>query len=128
VARSLGVDLAVVRLVAVVLAFVSGGSVLVAYLLAWVLIPEEPAGSALPAGHASAVATVDTALTRVGERLRDPAVQESARRAAARLVATVDAGAAAVRNGSRRGAGSADAGAQPIGGSEPEDTGPSHHP
>src|SRR5689334_19001687 len=45
VARSLGVEPVLVRLAAVVLAMVTGGSVLLAYLLAWVLIPQEDAGT-----------------------------------------------------------------------------------
>ena len=43
----------------------------------------------------------------VSERLRDPAVQESARRTARRLAAAVSASADAVGPGTRRGAGGA---------------------
>ena len=55
----------------------------------------------------SPVAAVDSVLTGVGERLRDPAVQESARRSAGRLAAAVSASADAVNPGTRRGAGAA---------------------
>jgi phage shock protein PspC (stress-responsive transcriptional regulator) len=158
VARSLGVKPVLVRSAAVVLAMVTGGSALLAYLLAWVLIPQEEAGRAGPdttasrgvvspqrsadaaaaspgAGGARAawstagkelralagelrpaleapqegamarrspVAAVDVVLTGVGERLRDPAVQESARRSAGRLAAAVSASADAVSPATRR--------------------------
>ena len=49
----------------------------------------------------------DSAPYRVSERLRDPAVQESARRTAGRLAAAVSASADAVGPGTRRGAGGA---------------------
>jgi phage shock protein PspC (stress-responsive transcriptional regulator) len=43
IARRLGVDSAVVRLVAVALTFVSGGGAVLAYLLAWILMPQDSA-------------------------------------------------------------------------------------
>jgi phage shock protein PspC (stress-responsive transcriptional regulator) len=48
-ARYLGLDAAVVRLVLVVLAFVGGLGVLL-YLAAWLVVPDEPAGTEVPEG------------------------------------------------------------------------------
>jgi phage shock protein PspC (stress-responsive transcriptional regulator) len=64
-------------------------------------VSKPPAGS--PAAGRSPVTSVDAVLTGVGERLRDPVVQESARRTAARLAAAVDASTGAVARGARRG-------------------------
>jgi phage shock protein PspC (stress-responsive transcriptional regulator) len=44
-ARHLDVDVTLVRLVWLVLALASGGLGLIAYLIAWVILPEEPAVS-----------------------------------------------------------------------------------
>ena len=54
VRRSLGVDSPGVRYVAVALAFVSAGTVVLVYL-AWALIPQEAAGSAALDGRTSAL-------------------------------------------------------------------------
>jgi phage shock protein C len=60
IAQYLGTDPVVVRLVFVVLALVGGGGLL-AYLIAWVIVPEEPAAEDLPpgtpAGHGATRAT-----------------------------------------------------------------------
>ncbi len=170
VARSLGVEPVLVRLSAVALAVVSGGSAVLGYLIAWALIPQEQTGPAVsddrtaaargvmeptqgvedaalavvrqpceggarwawsavgdelralarelrpvpdPARPSAAtgrspVDAVDSVLTGVGERLRDPAVQESARRTVAQLAAAVSASAEAVGQGTRRSAADAD--------------------
>jgi phage shock protein PspC (stress-responsive transcriptional regulator) len=163
IARSLDVDPLLVRIGAIVLAFISAGTAVLAYLLAWMLIPRDNAdsrpsveqasttpGVATPAAPAvgsrttggqpgggsardawntaagelralaaelkpsaspmpdpaadkrSPVDAVDAALTGVGERLRDPSVQASARRTATHVAAAVSASAHAV---SRRGRG-----------------------
>jgi len=159
VARSLGVEPVLVRVAAVVLTMLTGGSALLAYLLAWVLIPQEEAGTVGPHTAASRVAispqrsadaaapgdaraawsaagkelralagelrpaleapqegttagrspvaALDSVLTGVGERLRDPAVHASARRSAGRLAAAVSASADAVSPATRRAAGAA---------------------
>ena len=157
VARSLDVDPLLVRIGAILLAFISAGTAVLAYLLAWMLIPRQNAGSgpsperastapgvAAPAASAadtrtagdqsggggardawntaagelralaaelkpaassmpdppadkrSPVDAVDAALTGVGERLRDPSVQASARRTATHVAAAVSASAHAV--------------------------------
>ena len=162
IARSLGVDPLLVRIGAIVLAFISAGTAVLAYLLAWMLIPRQNAGSrrsperastapgvATPAASAadtrtagdqpggggtrdawntaaaelralaaelkpaaspmpdtaadkrSPVDAVDAALTGVGERLRDPGVQASARRTATHVAAAVTASAHAVSHRSR---------------------------
>ena len=162
IARSVGVDPLFVRIGAIVFAFISAGTAVFAYLLAWMLIPRENAGSgpstartntapgvATPAASAartrtagdqpggagardawntaagelralaaelkpapspmpdptadkrSPVDTVDAALTGVGERLRDPSVQASARRTATHVAAAVNASAHAVSHHSR---------------------------
>ena len=157
-ARSLGVDPLVVRIGAVVVGFISAGTAVLAYLLAWMLIPGDdagvgssarrastapgvaspsaaptvgtrtagdqpgggsardawntaagelralaaelkPAASSMPdppADKRSPVDAVDAALTGVGERLRDPSVQASARRTATHVAAAVSASAHAV--------------------------------
>ena len=41
IARYLGVDTVVIRLLAVVLAIVGGGAGLIAYLIAWIVIPKD---------------------------------------------------------------------------------------
>ena len=164
IARSLGVDPLLVRIGAIVFAFISAGTAVLAYLIAWMLIPRENAGSrpsaerastppgvatpAAPAGSSRAagdqpggggardawntaagelralaadlkpapspmrdpaadkhspVDAVDSALTGVGERLRDPTVQASARRTATHVAAAVSASAHAVSHRNRRG-------------------------
>ena len=45
IARSVGVDPLFVRIGAIVFAFISAGTAVFAYLLAWILIPRENAGS-----------------------------------------------------------------------------------
>jgi len=56
IARYLGVDAVLIRLLAVVLAIVGGGAGLIAYLIAWIVIPKDrPA--APPAGQSTAVAS-----------------------------------------------------------------------
>jgi phage shock protein C len=47
-ARHLDVDVTLVRLLWVVLALASGGIGLIAYLVAWIIIPEEPQIAAQP--------------------------------------------------------------------------------
>jgi phage shock protein PspC (stress-responsive transcriptional regulator) len=172
IARSLGIDPVLVRIAAVALALVSAGTAALAYLVGWVLIPQEKAGSAAsgaaqtegvravaqptaradigagtetgpepPAGDARAawnaagselrtlasglrpvreptgdptanrrspVDTVDSVITGVGERLRDPTVQASARRAAAQVSAAVGASAEAAGRRTRREAAAGD--------------------
>jgi hypothetical protein len=64
----------------------------------------KPATSPMPdpaADKRSPVDTVDAALTGVGERLRDPSVQASARRTATHVAAAVSASAHAVSHRSR---------------------------
>jgi phage shock protein C len=51
IAHHLGIDPAIVRLVFVVLALVGGGGI-VAYVVAWIVIPEVPAGGPSPAPRA----------------------------------------------------------------------------
>ena len=169
-ARSLGVDPLVVRIGAVVVGLISAGTAVLAYLLAWMLIPgddagvgssarrastapgvaspsaaptvgtrtagDQPgggsardawntaagelralaaelkpasspmrdtaAGTHSPADKRSPVDAVDSALTGVGDRLRDPTVQASARRTATHVAAAVSATAHAVSHLSRR--------------------------
>lgn len=148
-AGSLGIEPGVVRIGAAVLGLVSGGAAVLAYLVAWALIPQEPAGTAgpdasgggdtdrsrpgradvraawraaggelrtlasdlrpaarpadaSPTGGRSPVTAVDAALTAVGERLRDPTVRETARRAANRLGNAVDVSVGAVGRGTRQ--------------------------
>ena len=55
IARYLGVDAVLIRLLAVVLAIVSGGTGLIAYLVAWIVIPKDRP-VAPPAGQSTAVA------------------------------------------------------------------------
>ncbi len=50
IARHLGLDPALVRIVFVVLTL-AGGSGVLAYLIAWLVIPEAPAGSVEPSHH-----------------------------------------------------------------------------
>ena len=55
IARYLGVDAVLIRLLAVVLAIVGGGAGLIAYLIAWIVIPKDrPVAS--PAGQSTEVA------------------------------------------------------------------------
>jgi phage shock protein PspC (stress-responsive transcriptional regulator) len=141
IARSVGVDPVIVRLVAVLVGLFSAGAAVLAYALAWVLLPEEPrlqrpadvsapppggakeawsavggelkslatelrpkpgAGEADPqpaaaesstSGRSSSRQSVDAALTGIGDRLRAPEVQQSARRTLSGLSAAVDASA-----------------------------------
>jgi hypothetical protein len=60
------------------------------------------AGTHSPADKRSPVDAVDSALTGVGDRLRDPTVQASARRTATHVAAAVSATAHAVSHRSRR--------------------------
>jgi phage shock protein PspC (stress-responsive transcriptional regulator) len=175
IARSLGVDPLLVRIVAIVFAFISAGTAVLAYLLAWMLIPrdnadfrhsaeqasttpgaatpaapaadtrtagDQPGGSGArdawntaagdlralaaelkpapspmrdpaadkhsPADKRSPVDAVDAALTGLGDRLRNPAVQASARRTATHVAAAVSASAHAVSHRSRPGPETAD--------------------
>jgi phage shock protein C len=169
IARSLGVDPLLVRIGATVFALISAGAAVLAYLLAWILIPRENAGSGLsgeqmtgahgvtkPAaslvgtptagdqpvgGNArdawntaggglralaselkpaplptrdpaadkrSPVDAADSVLTGVGERLRDPTVQATARRTATQVTAAVSASAHAISHRTRRVAKTAD--------------------
>ena len=171
IARALHVDPVLVRIAAVVLALATGGSAVLAYLVAWVLIPSERAeaeGASLPGGSGegapeatwrvgaesgtvglpratpdvrdawnaaagqlralgsglkpapdptrevggrrSPVDAVDSALTGIGERLRDPEVQAAARRTAAQLSAAVNVSAEAISRRTRRGTGDGPAG------------------
>jgi phage shock protein PspC (stress-responsive transcriptional regulator) len=73
IARAIGVDPVIVRIAAVLMVFVSGGAMVVAYLVAWVLIPrgvdEPPAtGAARPSEPASRSAK--EAWTAVGGELK----------------------------------------------------------
>ena len=152
IARSLGINPALVRIAAVVLALFSAGTAVLAYLVGWALIPAETSGTAQPAARAdteaataggpeppagdaraawnaagselrtlasglrpvraptgdaaankpSPVDTIDSVITGVGDRLRDPTVQASARRAAAQLSAAVGASAEAAGRRARR--------------------------
>jgi phage shock protein PspC (stress-responsive transcriptional regulator) len=150
IARSIGVDPVLVRIGVVLLGLVSGGAAVLAYLVAWVLLPQAagepqrrprvsppPAGGAKEAwtavgGELKSLATelrpkqssgeaaaqpeatpgpsrrpslqsVDAALTGFGDRLRDPEVQEGARRTLAGLSAAVDASVGEIGSRVRRG-------------------------
>jgi phage shock protein PspC (stress-responsive transcriptional regulator) len=170
IARSVGVDPVLVRIGVVLLGLVSGGAAVLAYLLAWVLLPQaagEPqgrprvvsppsAGGAKeawtavggelrslatelrpkqPSGEAAqpeatqpeatqpeatqpeatqpeatpgpnrrpSLRSVDAALTGFGDRLRDPEVQQGARRTLAGLSAAVDASVEELGSRVRRG-------------------------
>ena len=56
IARYLGVDTVVIRLLAVVLAIVGGGAGLIAYLIAWIVIPKDRPVAA-PSAPSTAVAS-----------------------------------------------------------------------
>ena len=56
IARYLGVDAVLIRLLAVVLAIVGGGAGLIAYLIAWIVIPKDQPVAAPPATQPTAVA------------------------------------------------------------------------
>jgi phage shock protein C len=56
IARYLGVDAVLIRLLAVVLAIVGGGAGLIAYLIAWIVIPKDQPVAGPPATHTTAVA------------------------------------------------------------------------
>jgi phage shock protein C len=56
IARYLGVDAVLIRLLAVVLAIVGGGTGLIAYLIAWIVIPKDRPVAAPVAGESTAVA------------------------------------------------------------------------
>src|SRR5215471_5524003 len=56
IARYLGVDVVLIRLLAVVLAIVGGGAGVIAYLVAWIVIPKDQP-VAPPAGQPTAVAS-----------------------------------------------------------------------
>ena len=56
IARYLGVDAVLIRLLAVVLAIVGGGAGLIAYLIAWIVIPKDQPVAGPPATHTNAVA------------------------------------------------------------------------
>jgi phage shock protein C len=57
IARYLGVDAVVIRLLAVVLAIVGGGAGLIAYLIAWIVIPKDQPVAAPSATPSTAVAS-----------------------------------------------------------------------
>jgi len=57
IARYLGVDAVVIRLLAVVLAIVGGGAGLIAYLIAWIVIPKDQPVAAPSAIPSTAVAS-----------------------------------------------------------------------
>ena len=57
IARYLGVDAVLIRLLAVVLAIVGGGTGLIAYLIAWIVIPKDQPVAAPPATSSTAVAS-----------------------------------------------------------------------
>lgn len=57
IARYLGVDTVVIRLLAVVLAIVGGGAGLIAYLIAWIVIPKDQPVAAPSATPSTAVAS-----------------------------------------------------------------------
>src|SRR5262252_8928334 len=57
IARYLGVDVVLIRLLAVVLAIVGGGAGVIAYLVAWIVIPKDQPAAAAPATQATAVAS-----------------------------------------------------------------------
>lgn len=134
IAEHLGVDVLMIRLVVLALVVFSGGTAVLAYLIAWILIPPAteatassppsqqrpplpaeggaregwnavggqlktlaadfraaaPASPAEPAADPSQrtrnpVVAVDSAMTALGQRLRDPQVQASARQTATGL-------------------------------------------
>lgn len=143
IAGRLDVDPLMVRAAAVVMGLLSGGVALLAYLLAWVLIPAGEGAARAPVDRAvppsareawtaaaaelrtlaaalrpgpaepspvprprSALDTVDATMTAVGERLRDPEVQATARRAARHASDAVAAGVAGIgRRGPHDGTG-----------------------
>lgn len=97
VARSAGLDPLLLRIALVAATVLTGGAGVPAYLVAWVLIPREPAAPDGPAGTdadtspvgpgvipppRSPPAATDDAATP-GDRLRTPEVQAGARKAAA---------------------------------------------
>ena len=55
IARYLGVDAVLIRLLAVVLAIVGGGAGLIAYLIAWIVIPKDQPAATPMAGPSTAV-------------------------------------------------------------------------
>ena len=57
IARYLGVDAVLIRLLAVVLAIVGSGAGLIAYLIAWIVIPKDQPAAAAPATQSTAVAS-----------------------------------------------------------------------
>lgn len=135
IAEHLGVDILVIRLAALALVVFSGGTAVLAYLIAWILIPpatessppsqqrltlpteggareawnavggqlktlaadfraSTPTSTAEAAADASQrprnpVVAVDSAMTALGQRLRDPRVQASARQTATGLSAAI---------------------------------------
>lgn len=135
VARHLGVDVAVIRLAALVVGVVSAGAAVLVYVIAWITLPEaaesgtrperpprpavagEPreawnavagqlkalaadfrtAGPVPPADQTAETApsgpvvAVDSAMTSLGQRLRDPQVQAGARQAATGLSTAITA-------------------------------------
>jgi phage shock protein C len=101
VARSAGLDVLLLRVAVVAATVLTGGVGIPAYLLAWVLIPREPAGAPLagpeptvPDGAVppprSPLAATDPAATRGDRRQASPA-RTGARRAAAGVARTVSA-------------------------------------
>jgi phage shock protein PspC (stress-responsive transcriptional regulator) len=138
IAEHLGVDALMIRLAAVALGIFSGGTAVLAYLIAWILIPKAAESAQrpedrlpLPAGEGGAreawnavggqvkalaadfrsarptpmadpaaetsqrprnpVDAVDSAVTSLGQRLRDPQVQAGARQAASSLSTAISA-------------------------------------
>lgn len=124
IANRLGVDPVLVRIAAVAVALVSAGVAVVAYLVAWVVLPQDDGDVLTPVGPGHArqawsaaggdlrslatslqsgppseaerqertrAAAIDTALTSLGDRLRDPEVRDGARRAATGVSTAVGA-------------------------------------
>jgi phage shock protein PspC (stress-responsive transcriptional regulator) len=72
IARAIGVDPVIVRIAAVLMVFVSGGAAVVAYLVAWVLIPratDEPPATG-KAGPTESPRNAKEAWTAVGGELK----------------------------------------------------------
>jgi phage shock protein PspC (stress-responsive transcriptional regulator) len=154
IAEHLGVDVLMIRLAAFALAIFSGGAAVLAYLIAWILIPEatessrpsqeqpsqkrpplpaeggareawnavggqlkalaadfrasRPASTADPAADPSQrprdpVTAVDSAMTALGQRLRDPQVQTRARQTATDLSTAIGASVGQLGRRGRRG-------------------------
>jgi len=73
IARGIGVDPVIVRIAAVLMVFVSGGAAVVAYLVAWVLIPratDEPQATGAAAPSEAPPSSAKEAWTAVGGELK----------------------------------------------------------